>query len=170
MLHTAGLPNSFWEFAVSTAIHIYNRTPSRTLKWRTPIETWNPGKVSDVFYFRIFGCKGYMHVPADKQCKLDAKAVEVMLVGYEPGSKGYQLWDTHTHSVILSRDVTFDESCFPSRQGTETSLSDSPIPTHFYPAAAVSNMTAKPLISRAPSPVPSTDSEEDVTNLLDPID
>ena len=32
-----------------------------------------------------------MHVPADKQRKLDAKAIEVTLVGYEPGLKGYQL-------------------------------------------------------------------------------
>ncbi len=55
-----------------------------------------------------------MHVPADKRRKLDAKATEVMLVGYEPGSKGYQLWDKYTCSVKLSRDVTFDESCFPS--------------------------------------------------------
>ncbi len=55
-----------------------------------------------------------MHVPTDKQHKLDAKAIEVMLVGYEPGLKGYRLWDKHTCSVKLSRDVTFDESCFPS--------------------------------------------------------
>jgi len=33
MLHTAGLPNGFWEFAVSLAVHIYNHTPFRTLKW-----------------------------------------------------------------------------------------------------------------------------------------
>jgi transposase InsO family protein len=33
MLHTAGLPNGFWEFAVSMAAHIYNHTPSHTLKW-----------------------------------------------------------------------------------------------------------------------------------------
>ena len=32
-----------------------------------------------------------MHVPADKWRKLDAKAVEVTFVGYELGSKGYQL-------------------------------------------------------------------------------
>jgi len=114
MLHTAGLPNGFWEFAVSLAVHIYNRTPSHMLKWRTPVEAWKPGQVPDVSYFCVFGCKGYMHVPADKRHKLDAKATEVTLVGYEPGSKGYQLWDKHTHSVKLSRDVTFDESCFPS--------------------------------------------------------
>src|SRR5260370_2820457 len=108
MLHTAGLLNSFWEYAVSTAAHTYNRTPSH--KWQTPIEAWKPSQVPDVSYFCVFGCKGYMHVPTDKQHKLDAKAIEVTLVRYKPGSKGYQLWDKHTHSVKLSRDVTFNES------------------------------------------------------------
>ena len=54
-----------------------------------------------------------MHVPADKRRKLDAKAVEVTFIGYESGSKGYRLWNKRTHSVHLSRDVTFDESSFP---------------------------------------------------------
>ena len=169
MLHTASLPNGFWEYAVSTAVHIYNRSPARTLKWRTPVETWKPSQVPDVSYFRIFGCKGYMHVPADKRRKLDAKAIEVTLVGYEPGSKGYQLWDKHTRSVKLSRDVTFDESCFPSQQGSETPLPNSPIPIPFFPVAAAPNTPAKPPIVRAPSPAPSVDSEEDVKHILDPI-
>jgi len=33
MLHTAGLLNSFWEYAVSMAAHTYNCTPSCMLKW-----------------------------------------------------------------------------------------------------------------------------------------
>src|SRR6267154_1926639 len=170
MLHTVGLLNGFWEYAVSTAVHIYNRTPSCMLKWKTPVETWNPGKFPDVSYFCVFGCKWYMHVPADKRRKLDAKAIEVTLVGYEPGSKGYRLWDKHTHSVKLSRDVIFDESCFPSQQGSETPLPNSPIPTPFFPAAAAPNTAAGPPTIRAPSPVPSTDSEEDVRTIPDPID
>ena len=107
-----------------------------------------------------------MHVPTDKRCKFDAKAIEVTLVGYEPGSKGYQLWDKHTRSVKLSRDVTFDESCFPSQQGTETPS----IPIPFFSVAAAPNMAARPPILQAPSPVPSTDSEEDVINTLYPQD
>src|SRR5712672_3387371 len=170
MLHTAGQPNGFWEFAVSTAVHIYNRTPARTMKWCTPVETWNPGKVPNVSYFHVFGCKAYMYIPADKRCKLDAKAIEVTLVGYEPGSKGYWLWDKHTRSVKLSRDVTFDESCFPSQQGTEMPLPNFPIPIPFFPAAAVPNTTAPLLLLRAPSPADSTGSEEDVRNILDPVD
>ena len=172
MLHTAGLPNGFWEHSVSTAVHIYNRSPSRVLKWRTPHETWNTGHVPDVSYFRVFGCKGYMHVPADKRRKLDAKAIEVTLVGYEPGSKGYRLWDKHTRSVKLSRDVTFDESCFPSRQGAETHPNTpyTPPPISFFPVLAAPNPAAQPPSPRAPSPALSdTGSEEDVKNiLLDP--
>jgi hypothetical protein len=110
-----------------------------------------------------------MHVPADKRRKLDAKAIEVTLVGYEPGSKGYRLWDKHTRSIKLSRDVTFNESCFPSQQGNETPLPNSPIPIPFFPAAAVPNTTAKLPHLRAPSPALSTGSEEDVRHILDPV-
>jgi transposase InsO family protein len=43
MLYTTGLPNSFWEHAVSMAAYTYNHTPSHMLKWQTPIEAWKPG-------------------------------------------------------------------------------------------------------------------------------
>src|SRR5260370_36539755 len=169
MLHSAGLLNSFWEYAVSMAAHTYNCTPSCMLKWRTPIEAWKPSQVPDVSYFHVFGCKGYMHVPSDKQRKLDAKAIEVTLGRYEPGSKGYQLWDKHTHSVKLSRDVTFNESCFPSQQGAETHPQPpSSIPIPFFLVAPAPNPAAEPLSLRAPSLAPSMSSEEDVINMLDP--
>src|SRR5260370_28329241 len=92
-----------------------------------------------------------------------------MLVGYEPGSKVYQLWDKHTRSVKLSRDVTFDKSCFPSQQGAETHPQPtSPIPIPFFLAAAAPNPAAELQSLQAPSLAPSTSSEEDVINMLDP--
>src|SRR6266404_5310566 len=36
MQHTTGLSYSFWEFAVESAVHIYNCTPTHVLKWWTP--------------------------------------------------------------------------------------------------------------------------------------
>ena len=51
MLHTTGLSNGFWEHAISTATHIYNCTPIRSLQWHTPHETWNAGHIPDVSYF-----------------------------------------------------------------------------------------------------------------------
>ena len=142
MLHASGLSQGFWEYAISAAVHIYNRSPTRSLKWRTPHEIWNTGHVPDVSYFRIFGCRAYMHVPADKCRKLDAKAVEVTFIGYKSGSKGYRLWNKHTCSLHLSQDVTFDESSFPFLSG------DEPCPTPTSPpnlVIAVPNPTTKPL-------------------------
>ena len=178
MLHAAGLSGGFWECAVDTTVHVYNRSPTRTLTWHTPYELWNSGQIPDVSHLRIFGCKGYMHVPSDKRRKLDAKAVEVMLVGYEPGSKGYRLWDRHAHSLRLSRDVTFNESVFPSRQGDEphplpTSPAplSAPAPVVNSPASAAPNLPAPPPAlppARPPLPDSSTDSKASVKNLLRP--
>ena len=85
-----------------------------------------------------------MHVPADKWRKLDAKAVEVTFVGYELGSKGYQLCDKNTCSVHLSRDVTFDESSFPARNTETSSAPTSQTILPFYPVYVVSNPPAMP--------------------------
>ncbi|CDF39896.1 unnamed protein product [Chondrus crispus] len=42
--------------------------------------------------------------------KLDARAKEAMFLGYAENTKAYKLWDGDLHKVIVSRDVTFDES------------------------------------------------------------
>ena len=109
LIHSAGLSLGFWECAVDTAVHTYNRTPSRVIKWRTPHELWTDGHVPDISYFRIFGCKAYVHTPEDKRRKLDPRSIEMTLVGYEAGSKGYRLWNPKTRSIVLSHDVTCDE-------------------------------------------------------------
>ena len=96
MLHSASLSLGLWEYTVDTAVHTYNRTPTHTVGWRTPHELWNVGHIPDVSYFRIFGCKAFVHVLEDKRKKLDPKAIEMTLIGYEPGSKGYQLWNPST--------------------------------------------------------------------------
>jgi hypothetical protein len=43
----ACLPESWWEFAVLHAVHVYNRTPVRRLQWRTPYEALH-GEAPDV--------------------------------------------------------------------------------------------------------------------------
>jgi hypothetical protein len=47
-------------------VHTYNWTPTCVLGWKTPHELWSNGHVPDVSYFRVFGCKAYVHVPEDK--------------------------------------------------------------------------------------------------------
>ena len=167
MLQTAGLSKGFWEFAWSATLHIYNRSPTCTLKWCTPFEIWYSGKVPDVSHLCIFRCKGYMHVPTDKCHKLDVKAIEVVFVGYEADAKGYRLWDKRTHSQRLSRDVTFNESSFPNLQ-SGVDISPTP-PPPILPVAVPNPVAQSPIITilRAPSPTQS-DSSEEVQSLIDP--
>ena len=114
-----------------------------------------------------------MHVPADKHWKLDVKALLVILVGYEPNSKGYRLWDKNICSVHLSRDVTFDESSFPAKTA-EIELTHigapapSPLPLPFYPVIAAPHTPAMPPPPYATSPTSSSEDEDQVDKLLEP--
>ena len=38
MRHASCLPKNLWNFALDTAVHVYNRTPMRCLDWKTPLE------------------------------------------------------------------------------------------------------------------------------------
>ncbi len=115
-----------------------------------------------------------MHVPADKCHKLDEKSLVTVLVGFEPGSKGYKLWDHQTHTVKLSRDVTFDESSFPSCKDS-TVKAGPPQPaiilTPTAPVTAPDPSTLPPvhtiLYEQPPSLSNSTGSDDEVNDLLD---
>jgi hypothetical protein len=137
---------------VETAVHIYNRTPTCSNKWRTPLEYWD-GTIPDVSYFRVYGCKAYYHVPDHNRRKLDPKSREAVFVGYEPLTKGYKLWDKHSRTFISSRDVTFDEVSFPSQSdlGRQTPLI--PISPSSMPAGGVINIPAE-VTTGAPSQPP----------------
>jgi hypothetical protein len=107
MLSHLGLNKMFWGEALSYACHIVNRLPSVTLNRRTPLEVWSGSPANDYDSMHIFGCSTYYHVT---ESKLDPKAMKAIFLGFSRGVKGYRLWCPESKKVILSRDVTFDES------------------------------------------------------------
>lgn len=68
------------------------------------------GKKPSVDHLRILGCRAYAHVPDPLRRKLEPKAVACWLVGYCDNIKGGRLWYPVNRKVIISRDVTFDET------------------------------------------------------------
>ena len=52
----------------------------------------------------------------------------MIFVGYEPGSKGYQFWDTAHQSIEISRDVTFNETRFPAQEAKKNWASRNDLP------------------------------------------
>jgi hypothetical protein len=125
LLKDANLPNSYWSFAVNYAVHIINRSPTRTLKNSlTPFEAYTGNKPS-IAHLCIFGCKAYAHVPQEKCQKLDSKTIECTYLGYSEHKKAYTLIHRSSGRLVESRDVYFDEGKLvePSRVRIETEVS-----------------------------------------------
>ena len=152
MLSHSGLSKTFWAEALSYATHIVNRLPASALDGKTPKEVWSGELVSDYDSLRIFGCPAYYHV---KESKLDPRAKKSIFLGYTGGVKGFRLWCTESKKIVLSRDVTFDESVM-LRQTTSDTENESP------------NTTSKVLLE-APENLQTVDNGEDENDDQDEI-
>jgi hypothetical protein len=106
MLSNSGLNRHFWAEAASTACYLINRSPCISLGKKTPIEVWS-GSLADYSQLSVFGCTAYAHVDNGK---LEPRAAKCIFLGYEPGVKGYKLWNPQTQKVVLNRNVIFNES------------------------------------------------------------
>ena len=54
MLKAKGVPSYLWGEAVLTAVHVLNRSFTRSIAGKTPFEAWY-GTKPNVHYFRTFG-------------------------------------------------------------------------------------------------------------------
>ncbi|GJR19775.1 retrovirus-related pol polyprotein from transposon TNT 1-94 [Tanacetum coccineum] len=104
----AGLPNIFWKDSVTTAAYLINRGPSVPLGFRIPYEEWQ-GKEVSLAHLRIFVCDSYVKVKDVARDKLDAKSVKCTFIGYGSDEMAYRFWGSKGHTVVRSKDVTFNE-------------------------------------------------------------
>ena len=74
----------------------------------TPKEAWSQIKPL-VSYFKIFGCSAYVHIPGNKRTKLDDKSLKCVFFGVSGESKAYRLFDPLSKTIIISRDMKFEE-------------------------------------------------------------
>lgn len=105
MMMESQIGNQFWAEAVSMANFIQNRLPAKDLH-KTPFEYWF-GTKPNLSQFKRFGAKCYVFTPDECRRKLDAKAIEAVLVGYDLVSKAYRCYVPSTKRVVISRDVKF---------------------------------------------------------------
>ena len=109
MLAESGLPGSLWGEVVMTACYLRNRSPSSVLTDPiTPEEAWCGYKPS-AGHLRVFGCRSFVHIPAEKRKKMEPKSWTGVLVGYGQKSKGWRIYNPAKRRVELSRDVVFSE-------------------------------------------------------------
>ncbi|GJV76305.1 retrovirus-related pol polyprotein from transposon TNT 1-94, partial [Tanacetum coccineum] len=114
-------PKMLWADSVTTAAYLINRGPSVPLGFRIPEEEWQEKEVS-LAHLRVFGCDSYVKVKDVARDKLDEKSVKCTFIGYGSDEMGYRFWDSKSHKVIRSIDVTFNEdSLYGVKAATDSS-------------------------------------------------
>ena len=122
LLLTCNVSKSFWPEAVRHSCVILNRVPHSTLGGKSPFELMTSAKPK-LDMLRVFGCRAFVsRLP--KPDKLDARSYLSVYLGYDPDQHCHRVWDGDKQQVVLSRDVTFDESEFPDLVWTEEQMSE----------------------------------------------
>lgn len=103
------VPPKFWAGAISTAVYVLNRSPTKSLLNKTPFEAWH-GKKSSVSHLKVFGCTAHVKILGPGLTKLADRSKKMVLLGYERGTKAYRLLDPVTNKMTVSRDVIFEEN------------------------------------------------------------
>ena len=113
------LPANMWSEIALAAGYLLNRTPRRSLNWKSPMEVLykligrsNPP--IEIAHLRAYRCRCYpvIHKP-EMDHKLDLKAHLGYLVGYD-ATNVFHIWipGKTPRQVIKSRSVRFDEQLF----------------------------------------------------------
>ncbi|KAL0427907.1 UNVERIFIED_CONTAM: Retrovirus-related Pol polyprotein from transposon TNT 1-94 [Sesamum latifolium] len=128
LLISSGLPN-VWGEALLTAAYLITCSPSVPLNGKLPECVWS-GKNVDLSSIRIFGCSAFALHNGDK---LDPRAQKCIFIDYPIGVKGYRLWlrSQPGFKVIISRDVTFNETEMPGLSSSHKNYHNSDIESIF---------------------------------------
>ena len=131
----ACIPQSWWEFSIEHATHVYNRTPICRLNWQTPYMLLY-GERPSVEHLRVFGCGAYVFLPAEVRAnKLAPKSELMTYLGNAPGAGGFMFIRLPNNVLFYSTHCIFDEVLFPKcatpAKKSLTRLLVAP-PTHHY--------------------------------------
>ena len=105
------LKKSVWAEMMSTYIHLSNLQPRQ----------FNPSPYTMLFrkepnlkYLRAIGCLAYVHIADTLRAKLDHKAWQGILLGYDHlNASCYRILDPSSGRISYAASVRFDESVFP---------------------------------------------------------
>jgi len=128
MLHNARLLKKYWAFAVSVAVYLKNRTPTRSVVGKTPYEAWH-GRKPLLKHLCVFGCLAFIHVPKEKRQKLDFKATPDIFIGYSISTMQYFVYDPLAKTLHRSGDVVFREG---KRYTAPDTADEAILNEHFY--------------------------------------
>jgi hypothetical protein len=108
MLDEHMTPRHFWADAISIACYISNRIFLRSILHLTPFKL-RFGRKPYVSHLKPFGCKCFVlkHGNLDK---FESHSSDGILLGYNPHSRSYRVFNLETNTIVESCDVIFNET------------------------------------------------------------
>jgi hypothetical protein len=106
------MPSIFWDNAVSFAIYVINRTPTRVNDFKTPLQMLSSHvQIPSVLNLipKVFGCVVYVHIQKNLRSKLEPCAQKCVFLGFGTNQKGYKYYNPNTKKFFTTMDVTFLE-------------------------------------------------------------
>ena len=115
ILAMAELPYSCWSEIVISVVYIKNRLPTQAIGGRVPLEVLTHKKV-DLSHLRVLGCDAYALHKGPGRHKLEPKGDRYVLIGFGTDSGTYRLLHPNRRTIVISRDVVFNEEGFIRRR------------------------------------------------------
>ena len=107
MLFAAGLPLSYWPFALQHYVLIHNALPHGDRQ--ESAYTICTGKRFNLSLLRVFGCRIYALPTTKRDVKLDVHARPGIFLGYRNSLRNAIYLDDATRKVKKARHISFDE-------------------------------------------------------------
>lgn len=107
MRFAACLPQLWWEFCVTHAVHLYNCTPVRRLDWKTPYESFH-NKRPDISHLRTLGSGAYVYLPLTvRKNKLSPKLEMMIFLSFKESVKNMLFMCTTQNVLFVGTTATF---------------------------------------------------------------
>ena len=124
LMFESHVPAHYWPEALATATYLTNRIPTKSLNFKTPLDTlqtYSPVVSSVSLPLRVFGCVVYVHLPRQVRHKLETRPIKCVFLGYRVTQKGYRCFDPVQNKIYTTMDCDFFEHSYffsqPNPQG-----------------------------------------------------
>ena len=115
LLHSSGLSDKYWSYAILHAVYVKNRLPHYSIK-KTPYEAFH-GRKPDLSHLRCFGSKVIIR-NHKRSKKLHMKGREGYFMRYTGTDKNIIYLDSKTKQEKTEKFAMFDEAHYTSRPST----------------------------------------------------
>ena len=104
LLYWSGLSENFWDYAVTYANYLYNKTPHSSINNRIPDEIFYKRKTK-INHIRVFGCLTYYKNYENSKTKFSPEAKKGVFLGFSEKSNSYIIMDFEDFKIHKVREI-----------------------------------------------------------------